>query len=1813
MMKKKTSIKTLAARTAMTLVLMLLTTATAWATTTSTINVGGTDYTLFTGFTATDGSTGVGVFTYDKAVDGDMSSTWHDQSSGIYVEFNTDDPIIPKGYIFNTYQAGSFYPQAWVLKAKANATDDWTTLSSYSGQTLSSGQEFQYACGNDGNTVYKYFRFEASNSNNNIWLTEIRLYGLENLTYTHLTVRDATCTEVGIKQECWKRSDGKYFTDETGTTELNEADVIDPMIAHTGVHHEADANHIEYWQCSMCSKYFSDEGCTTEITEAQTLVVKYLDGNGTLTTLDADATTMTSTTTSWTGGWYMLYDDVTISDRISVSGTVNLIIANGATLTASKGITVGSSATLNIYAQSDDEATMGALVATAAANSNNAAIGGVNNTNFGTIVINGGKITATTNSNSGAAIGGGYGSTGGNITINGGIVSATAGDYSNSAGIGGGNNGYVASVTLNGGIITATGDTQFGGAGIGTGAYADSGTMTVTIGSGVKKIVATRGKNSDCIGKQPNASTTVNVVFKNGNTTVTGDDKDAVFYDTGEGTVRQVRAKAMNHAVTMSDDLKANITVNPEYALAGETVTLTLGMAVDASTLKVNDGTSDLTLTDAGNRQYTFTMPDGDVTVTATAAQSYAVNLPANMEVVSATNAADADGKYITGTTVTFKPMFGYEASNVSDGTNTLEPDANGVYSVTVATADITITATVGRSATIDLTNASGDFNAIDNDVLKGSTSHTLTIADGAAITLNGATITGGIVCEGTATITLVGTNSVSVVPYNKAGIQIGGSGTTLTIRGDGSLTANGGDQSAGIGLGRTWDDNATGGSIVIEGGTVTASGDIGIGIGTVGNSQTAAIDGISIKGGTVNASLGKGYIYNGSTATVGYIKVYDGIEMVDASKITETVTYMHGDDDVTASKADYFTIGEDGDRRIIVPKDDTDYTITIADGIEHGTITGATTAKYMETVTINATPDFGYRLVRLVVKDADDNDVASTGNTFLMPKSNVTVSAVFEQGTHGTTEFAWGYPGPDSFVNEATIYDGVTTVNLQTTGQSYSILKYDEYTYYNFLLDNDTYEASIPYAGGTGAFQNGNGTDFNLDYNGETGYYDITMTDAGNGKWSVSILKTAGQMDVVPDQTYTGSAITPEPTVVAGSLSLTKGTDYTYSYTDNTNVGTATVRATFQGDYESLGYVEQTFNIGKATPTVTAPTAIDDLIYNGSAQALVTTGSTDFGTLLYSLDGNTYAADIPTATAAGDYTVYYKVEASDNWEAVDAASIAVTIAPRTYTVTFDANGGEGTMEPMQLTYDGDWTALTANTFTRTGYGFKCWNTEAGGTGTDYDDEGWVRNLTTETSIVLYAQWGEDIAECTATVPDQTMAGYSYIYYKFEAANSDAELAAEMGVVVKDGDDVLTLGTDYEFGNVTFADGSEGMPENVGDECLLEIKGKGRYAGSLWAPFTITVADDGGTWGNLTWSFHAGTLAISGTGAMDIASDYSAYPWFSLASNIKAITIGEGITTIAEAAFSGTSQVNYYSRVASLSLPTTLTAIGAEAFAFCTSLTTAIPQGVTIGTNAFYRVGCLVGSLSDTADNGDVIALLKNALSADVTLSGRTLYKDGKWNTLCLPFNVTISGSDLDGEGVTARPLTAASIDGTTLNLTFGDPVETLVAGTPYIIKWDAAATNIVSPTFSGVTVNSDMHPYDTDAVNSDEDPNNNVTTEERVRFLGTYKSTTFDGDDTSILLMGGSNTLYYPQNGAGIGAQRAYFKIGSDGALLARRMTAFNIGFGDGEETGIISVSTDAKDLNGGAWYTLDGRKLNGKPTKSGIYVNGGRKVVVK
>ena len=76
------------------------------------------------------------------------------------------------------------------------------------------------------------------------------------------------------------------------------------------------------------------------------------------------------------------------------------------------------------------------------------------------------------------------------------------------------------------------------------------------------------------------------------------------------------------------------------------------------------------------------------------------------------------------------------------------------------------------------------------------------------------------------------------------------------------------------------------------------------------------------------------------------------------------------------------------------------------------------------------------------------------------------------------------------------------------------------------------------------------------------------------------------------------------------------------------------------------------------------------------------------------------------------------------------------------YTVKFDANGGSGSMSEQRFTYDHAGT-LSTNSFTRTGYTFTTWNTQADGLGTSYQDRQEVKNLsdTADDIITLYAQW----------------------------------------------------------------------------------------------------------------------------------------------------------------------------------------------------------------------------------------------------------------------------------------------------------------------------------------------------------------------------------------------------------------------------------------------------------------------------------------
>ena len=175
-----------------------------------------------------------------------------------------------------------------------------------------------------------------------------------------------------------------------------------------------------------------------------------------------------------TEGWYYLDSDVSVNDRIYLTGDTNLILCDGHTLKV-KGIYVPNNSTLTIYSQSDSN--QGKLVSEP---SGGAAIGGYSEHDNGNIIIHGGDITATGASHC-AGIGSNDGCAGGAITIYGGTVTAKGG--SDGAGIGGGRNCDGGAITIYGGTITANEDPNENGAGIGGGDCGKGGNITINGGT----------------------------------------------------------------------------------------------------------------------------------------------------------------------------------------------------------------------------------------------------------------------------------------------------------------------------------------------------------------------------------------------------------------------------------------------------------------------------------------------------------------------------------------------------------------------------------------------------------------------------------------------------------------------------------------------------------------------------------------------------------------------------------------------------------------------------------------------------------------------------------------------------------------------------------------------------------------------------------------------------------------------------------------------------------------------------------------------------------------------------------------------------------------------------------------------------------------------------------------------------------------------------------------------------------------------------------------------------------------------------------
>lgn len=194
---------------------------------------------------------------------------------------------------------------------------------------------------------------------------------------------------------------------------------------------------------------------------------------------------------------------------------------------------------------------------------------------------------------------------------------------------------------------------------------------------------------------------------------------------------------------------------------------------------------------------------------------------------------------------------------------------------------------------TVDLSTLTGNYVAQDGNILTGTLPKgcKLTIADGAKVTFNNITIPcyssnswAAVTCEGDATITLTGENSVESSNSWCPGVFVR-KNKTLTIQGTGTLNATGGQYSPGIGSGDD-DDNFKSGNIVIQSGTINSyAGNYGAaGIGASGKGNCGDI---TISGGVVNsfgsdqygAGIGAGYQSTCGDITIsgGMVHAYAG------------------------------------------------------------------------------------------------------------------------------------------------------------------------------------------------------------------------------------------------------------------------------------------------------------------------------------------------------------------------------------------------------------------------------------------------------------------------------------------------------------------------------------------------------------------------------------------------------------------------------------------------------------------------------------------------------------------------------------------------------------------------------------------------------------------------------------------------------------------------------------------------------------------------------------------------------------------------
>lgn len=248
--------------------------------------------------------------------------------------------------------------------------------------------------------------------------------------------------------------------------------------------------------------------------------------------------------------------------------------------------------------------------------------------------------------------------------------------------------------------------------------------------------------------------------------------------------------------------------------------------------------------------------------------------------------------------------------------------------------------------------------------------------------------------------------------------------------------------------------------------------------------------------------------------------------------------------------------------------------------------------------------------------------------------------------------------------------------------------------------------------------------------------------------------------------------------------------------------------------------------------------------------------------------------------------------------------------------------------------------------------------------------------------------------------------------------------------------------------------------------------------------------------------------------------------------------------------------------------------------------------------NRFFLDEVMVKEIAavDVTLDEDKDNVVEASNNANVTLK-RTLYADGGWNTLCLPFTLTDAQAKAAfGDDVELRTL--ESVSGNTL--TFASATG-ITAGVPYLIKVSKVAGDNTY-TFTGVTTIAVKEEMD---FGSSGKKNN-------VEFVGIYSpadvSEWATAGKENALFLGAANKFYKAKAGTTMKAFRAFFLVPASTDIQALRAVI------DGTTTGIDDLNIDTVKADGRV-YNLNGQcvgySLEG--LKAGIYIQNGKKVIKK